>query len=70
MKIKLKNQPPVGDTKEVEKFAWLPTVVGTNDNRYLVWFDYYTCLYEHMFDGTSGHWTLMARFTSPPKESK
>lgn len=68
MKIKLKNEPPVGNIKEVEKFAWLPKRVGTGDNCYLVWLDYYTCVYERMFDGTSSYWCMTARFTSPPKD--
>lgn len=67
MKIKLKEKPEPGKTKEVEKFAWFPKVVGHRNHRYLVWLDYYTVWYEYMFDGTSGFWHQTASYTSAPK---
>lgn len=40
-----KKEPQVGDIREVDKFAWLPTQM--TNNRCIVWLDWYTVKYEY-----------------------
>lgn len=51
MKWNLEKEPKVGDTRDVLKFAWIPTIVEDSyKNRFVIWFEYY---YAHQKRMTS-----------------
>jgi hypothetical protein len=59
MKIKLKPQPKIGDTRTLTKFAFFPIII----NGYLVWLEKYTIeqelidsvWYDHDNEGRAVH---------------
>ena len=62
MKIALSDTSKEGDIREVKRFAWLPKIVGKGENRYLIWFRSYWCVYQCMEFSMKTTWILVATY--------